>query len=160
MTAGAQEVGLLSAEVVYRLSTVFPMCIFRAGDFPLEELWLSQKKAGPSVGALAGQIQRKPRAFLAWACQGRCWHPFSAERLLSALICRVLPASLLHGKSSFCPEVPWKTWPPSHQQHRCGLELLAELPLLPPACAARCCVSPLRQQRQERVPGCVCKFGL
>lgn len=128
---------LLSAKIICQaaagllvLSSVFPVCIFGASGFPVEEL------KGVKLDILKLTLKGNTGHF-SMAYHDRYWHPFTAESLLCALVHRVFLASLLHGKLSFCPRFPWKSWPPSHDlQHCCGPGLLAEMPSLPSAHAA------------------------
>lgn len=96
---------LLSAKIICQADAgAFPVCIFGVSAFPIEEL-----KRVKLRFTLKGN-----RGHFSMGCHGRYWHPFNAESLLCALVHRVFLASLLHGKLSFCPRFPWKSWPPSH----------------------------------------------
>lgn len=70
------------------LSSVFPVCIFGASGFTVEEL--KRIKLDILRFTLEGNT-----GHFSMECHERFWRPFSAESLLCALVHRVFLASLL-----------------------------------------------------------------
>lgn len=133
------------------LSSAFPVCIFVASGFPVE---LKRIKLDILRFTLKGNTGN-----FRMACHDRYWHAFNAESLLCALVHRVLLASLLHGKLSFCPTYPWKPWPPYHDPVAllwAGSAGWAAFNPLSPCCSLRVSGS----SSGSCVLGCVCEFGL
>lgn len=139
-------------------STFFPICIFEAGGFPVEELWRLQKK---KLDILAVLIRANLKGSPGHCSISVSWQMVSI-RCWKAAVC-----SGVQGIASLTSA--WETFPSAPKspgrcgffaitlQHCSGLDVLTELPLLP---SPRCRVSPPGSSPGSCVPGHVCKFGL